>query len=126
MISAAATQGNGIATAIAEEELLGRWRLAAGRDPAGRLPELLFCDNDTNMPRLFGVPGPTPYPKDGINDHVVSGTATVNPAQRGTKMACWYRLTVAPGDTVELRLRLARDDTGRHTRPRHRLRAHAR
>ena len=27
-------------------------------------------------------------------------------------MACWYRLTVAPGETVELRLRLARDEAG--------------
>ena len=29
----------------------------------------------------------TPYPKDGINDHVVSGAATVNPDRRGTKAA---------------------------------------
>ena len=98
--------------AIADEERLGRWRLAAGPDPAGRPPELLFCENDTNVARLFGVAPQTPYPKDGINDHVVSGAATVNPAQRGTKMACWYRLGVAAGETVELRLRLARDDSG--------------
>ena len=39
-----------------------------------------------------GTPAQTPYPKDGINDHVVGGAATVNPAQRGTKMACWYRV----------------------------------
>ena len=48
----------------------------------------------------------TPYPKDGINDHVVSGAATVNPGRTGTKCAFWYQLTVAPGQTVELRLRL--------------------
>jgi hypothetical protein len=60
--------------------------------------------------RLFGVAARTPYPKDGVNDHVVAGAATVNPAQNGTKMACWHRLTVAPGERVELRLRLARDD----------------
>ena len=29
-----------------------------------------------------------------------------NPDQRGTKCAFWYRLTVAPGQTAELRLRL--------------------
>ena len=100
------------ASAIAEEELLGRWHLTAGPDPAGRLPAMLFCENDTNMPRLFGVAGPTPYPKDGINDHVVNGAPTVNPARCGTKMACWYRLTVAPGQTVELRLRLAHESAG--------------
>ena len=32
----------------------------------------------------------TPYPKDGINDHVISGAATVNPDQPGTKCAFWY------------------------------------
>jgi hypothetical protein len=101
----------GVAYAIAEEASLGRWRLAAGADPAGRPPALLFCENETNTERLFGVPAQTPYPKDGINDHVVGGAATVNPAQRGTKLACWYRFTIASGDTVEIRLRLLRDDS---------------
>jgi hypothetical protein len=110
-IRAAESGGVGVANAIAEEARLGRWRLAAGPDPAGRAPALLFCENETNVPRLFGCAAQTPYPKDGINDHVVSGAATVNPAQRGTKLACWYRASVAPGDTIELRLRLVRDDS---------------
>ncbi len=46
------------------------------------------------------------YPKDGINDHVISGAATVNPELRGTKCAFWYQVTVQPGDTVDLHLRL--------------------
>ncbi len=58
------------------------------------------------MARLFGAPPETPYPKDGINDHVIHGAATINPDRRGTKCAAWYRLEVAPGGTVELRLRL--------------------
>ena len=95
--------------ALAEEARLGKWRLAAGPDPAGVPPTLLFCDNETNAPLHFGASAVTPYPKDGINDHVVHGAATVNPAQRGTKLACWYRLRAAPGETVELRLRLARE-----------------
>jgi hypothetical protein len=100
----------GDAGAIAEEELLGRWRFTAGPDPAGRSPPLLFCENETNVRYLYGVTTKQrPYPKDGINDHVVHGAATVNPARQGTKMACWYRLKVAAGETVELRLRLARD-----------------
>ena len=52
------------------------------------------------------MPPQTPYPKDGINDHVVSGAATVKPGQRGTKCALWYKLAIAPGQTAELRLRL--------------------
>jgi hypothetical protein len=34
------------------------------------------------------------------------GAATVNPARQGTKCAAWYRVAVASGSTVELRLRL--------------------
>ena len=37
----------------------------------------------------------TPYPKDGINDHVINGAATVNPGRTGTKCAFWYQVTVA-------------------------------
>jgi len=109
MVSAAPDEAAG---AIAEEEALGRWRFAAGPDPSGRAPTMLFCENETNLSCVFGCTARTPYPKDGINDHIVAGAASVNPARRGTKMAYWYRLSVAPGDTVELRLRLAREDAG--------------
>ncbi len=85
---------------------LGELELLAGPDPAGTPPMLLFCENETNTQRLYGVAGPTPYPKDGINDHVVTGAATVDPARRGTKCAAWYRVDVAPKATIELRLRL--------------------
>ena len=52
---------------------LGRLELFAGPDPSGAYPELLFCDNDTNLERLYGVPSSSRWPKDGINDHVVAG-----------------------------------------------------
>src|SRR6185436_18083667 len=89
-----------------EHPFLGPLTLHVGPGPDGTAPELLFCANETNTARLFGVAGP-PYPKDGINDHVVSGAATVNPQRRGSKCAAWYRITVDGGQTVELRLRLA-------------------
>jgi hypothetical protein len=85
---------------------LGDYTLTVGAAPNGDRPGLLFCDNDTNAQRLFAAPNPSPYPKDGINDHVLFGAPTVDPAGRGTKAAAWYRLDVAAGDTVELRLRL--------------------
>ncbi len=74
-------------------------------------PEALFCENETNYERLFGVAGSTPYPKDGINDHVVHGATTVNPDQTGTKAAFRYRLEVGGGETVVIRLRL-REEAG--------------
>jgi hypothetical protein len=89
-----------------DHPFLGQLELLADAGSDGTVPVPLFCENETNVQRLFGAPSPTPYPKDGINDHVVSGAPTVNPAGQGTKCAFWYTLTVAPGETAELRLRL--------------------
>ncbi len=86
--------------------LFGDLELLVGPGPDGSDATLLFCENDTNDERLYGSPGTTPYPKDGINDHVVHGADTVNPARRGTKAAAWYRCAIPAGETVELRLRL--------------------
>ncbi len=88
-----------------EHPFLGALELHADAGPDGNAPSLLFCDNETNNERIFGTSGP-PYPKDGINDHVVSGADSVRPDAHGTKAAYWYRVEVAPGETVELRLRL--------------------
>ncbi|MET0740542.1 MAG: glucosidase [Candidatus Nanopelagicales bacterium] len=91
---------------VAAHTRAGVYRLAAGPGPDGALPQALFCDNETNAPRIHGIEATTAYPKDGINDHVIDGAATVNPDQTGTKSAWWYSVPVAAGDTVELRLRL--------------------
>ncbi len=82
--------------------LHARYRPRSGRQQ----PTLLFCENETNRPRIEGAPSITPYPKDGINDHVIEGAATVNPDGVGTKASPWYRLDVRPGETAEIRLRL--------------------
>ena len=98
---------DGTSLRVTDHALAG-YRLDAAPGPDGCAPEALFCENETNLPRVFGAPGTTPYPKDGINDHVVSGAATVNPGGFGTKAALRYRVTVAAGATTELRLRLHR------------------
>jgi hypothetical protein len=92
---------------VAQHAVLGRRRLDADGSP-----EALFCENETNFERLFGVQSPTPFPKDGINDHVVGGAATVNPAQTGTKAALRYRLQVEAGETATIRLRLREEGDG--------------
>ena len=84
----------------------GELELIAGPGPDGTPPAALFCENETNVARLYGAAPVTPYPKDGINDHVISGAATVNPARTGTKCALWYQVTPAGGASAELRLRL--------------------
>ena len=81
-------------------------------DPASAdgAPPALLCDNETNAQRLWGLPGSSMFPKDGINDHVVAGAPTVNPAGVGTKGALHYELTLAAGETRQIRLRLAQTD----------------
>lgn len=71
---------------------------------------LLFVENETNTQRLYGTPGPA-YPKDGINDHLLHGTASVNPDQTGTKATALYRRDIGPGQSVTIVLRLAADGT---------------
>lgn len=73
-------------------------------------PELLFCDNETNFKRVFGVEEGSPHPKDAFHEHVVHGNASaVNPEQRGTKAAARYQARLEPGATIELRLRLTNE-----------------
>ena len=78
-----------------------RWLLCEGE------PELLFTENETNAKKLFGSENRTPYVKDGINDYVVHGNHdSVNPEKFGTKAAALYKLRIAPGASVTVRLRL--------------------
>jgi hypothetical protein len=86
---------------VAEHHELGRRVLACSGTA-----EVLACENESNARRLWNAEG-TPYPKDGINDHVVSGAATVSPDRSGTK-ACFHHVLIVPaGATAEIRLRLA-------------------
>ena len=99
-------EGTGEGSVAVQHPFLGDLELLAAPGPDGAVPTALFCENETNNERLYGVTATTPYPKDGINDHVLTGAPTVNPDRRGTKCAFWHQLTVPPGATVELRLRL--------------------
>src|SRR5262249_28149675 len=71
-------------------------------------PTLLFTENETNSQRLFGLSNRTPYVKDGFDNYLVHGKQdAVNPAQKGTKAAAHYLVTVGARASVTLRLRLA-------------------
>jgi hypothetical protein len=74
--------------------------------------ELLFTDNETNYQRLFGLKNAFPFVKDGFHEYLVQGRRdAVNPARTGTKAAARYRLTLAPGESRVVRLRLTSGDT---------------
>jgi hypothetical protein len=83
----------------AEHDKLGVFVLSGDGSPTP-----LFCENETNVPRCFEADATTAFPKDGINDHVVSAAATVNPGNTGTKAALHYQLTAAPGESATVRL----------------------
>jgi hypothetical protein len=83
-------------------------------DVAGS-PEIYFCDNETNTPRVFGCAGRPGHFKDAIHDRVVGGNLrAVNPAQVGTKAAAHYVFEVPGGGqaTVRARLRGSGHDSG--------------
>mgnify|MGYP001053737352 CR=1 FL=1 len=81
---------------------LGAFRLYC--DGAGAL---LFCENDTNVRKLYGGDQTEGTFKDGINDFIVEGNASaVNFDGAGTKAAAHFNVTVAGGSAVTLRLRL--------------------
>jgi hypothetical protein len=72
-------------------------------------PELLFCDNDTNVRRLYGDRDAQGYFKDALHDYVVAGAkSAVNPRSTGTKVAAHYPFTVPAGKPVQVRLRLTK------------------
>ena len=109
-------RASGDASVTIEHPIAGTMELIGAAGPGGSGPELLFCENETNLEKLYDAAPVTPYPKDGINDHVIHGAPTVNPGSAGTKCAFWYRLTVPPGQTAELRLRLRPTPSGRGSR----------
>ena len=100
-----------------DHPFLGELR-AAGRRRARRRrrPTLLFCENETNVARLYGAAGHAVPEGRHQRPRRARRAPRSTPTGAGTKVACWYRLDVAPGATVELRLRLrpaGRDQLGR-------------
>jgi len=94
----------GDATVYTDHRHIGeRWWYVDGRD----VP-LLFTDNETNYERLFGIPNPSPFVKDGIHRAVIQGEMTaVNPQQVGTKVAAHFLAEVPPGESFRVRVRFA-------------------
>ena len=69
-------------------------------------PTLLFCENETNVQRLYNTPK-AGYFKDAFHDYVVNGQHdAVNHAQLGSKVAAHYQVVVPARGSVEFRVRL--------------------
>jgi hypothetical protein len=72
-------------------------------------PELLFCENETNTQRLWGLGGAR-YPKDGINDYIIHRKDSVNPDGAGTKASAHYQRVLQPGESFVVRLRFTPEE----------------
>ncbi|HEV7921937.1 MAG TPA: glucosidase, partial [Thermoanaerobaculia bacterium] len=75
--------------------------------PAGT--PLLFTDNETNAPRVFGLEAQSRsrHVKDAFHRRVINGDAdAVNPAQMGTKAAGWIRVEIEAGASYVMEMRL--------------------
>jgi hypothetical protein len=89
---------------LAQHHAIGTFQV----DLDGR-PDVYFCENETNLRRVFGAEQAPGYFKDAIHARVVDGrTGAVNPHERGTKAAAHYHRLVPPGGSFVVRARLRR------------------
>lgn len=73
--------------------------------------ESVFCENETNTPKLYGSPYPgNTYFKDGINDHIIYGSNTVNPEKKGTKASFIIDEIIEAGQSKTFDFRLCPDE----------------
>jgi hypothetical protein len=72
--------------------------------------KLLFCENETNIARLYGA-NAHGFFKDAFHNYVVHGDANaVNPAATGTKAAALYASEIPAGGKLVIRVRLCPGD----------------
>ncbi len=82
---------------------LGQLYLFSEEKPA----DMLFCEQETNMPRLYGYTTPGTF-KDGINDYIIQGKrAAVNKEARGTKGAFNHIMSIPAGQSKTLKFRFS-------------------
>jgi len=90
-------------TIVADHHTLGEYTLASD----GR-PQIVLCENETNVERLYGQPRDGRVFKDGVNVFVVGGRAdAVRLEGSGTKAGIIHRATIPPGGSMRVKLRLA-------------------
>ncbi len=87
---------------VAEHTTLGTYYLYVNGEAS-----VLFCENETNVVRLYGQ-RKDGYFKDGFHEFIVNkNSSAVNPAKEGTKAGVLYTSSVGPGKQVQFQLRLS-------------------
>src|SRR6202012_4340277 len=65
----------------------------------------LFCDNETNMKKLYGA-DKSGYFKDGVQEYIIHGNEHAVNYQQGTKAVLNYEKLIPGGGSVTIQLRL--------------------
>jgi len=87
---------------VVEHEKLGAYAVQFDRPD-----EIKFCENETNVARLYGSEETGHLYKDGLHDYLVGGHKNAVSSHKGTKAAGIYRRTVAAGASTTIRVRLS-------------------
>ncbi|QPG76942.1 hypothetical protein FOA43_004336 [Brettanomyces nanus] len=77
-------------------------------------PKFLFCDNDSNLKKLYHVENKADYFKDGFHEYIVDEkTDAINPDHYGTKACAWFVFDdnggVPSGEYVTVRYKMTCD-----------------
>lgn len=96
------SQGTGeVAT---ERASLGRYNVYSEHPD-----EVIFCDNVTNVARVFGAAPSAHFVKDAFHRYLIDGeSGAVNPQHHGTKVGFVHRMVVAPDAPSQVKVRLTR------------------
>lgn len=69
--------------------------------------EAVFCENETNSQKIFGIPSENKFFKDGINDYITQGLDKINPKKEGTKAAFCIDTEIEAGESKTFDFRLS-------------------
>ena len=70
--------------------------------------EIVFCDNETNRERLYGIPNERKSTKDAINDYLLKGDTSRLNSGTGTKVAAIHELSIPAGGQATVQFRMHR------------------
>jgi hypothetical protein len=81
--------------------------------------ELLFTNNETNMPRVYGPNNVSrkPHVKDAFHRYVIQSENCINPNREGTKACFYYTLQIPAGKSVVIPMRLISEHAHCPTHP---------
>lgn len=72
--------------------------------------ESIFCDNETNIERLYGAPKTGDFYKDGINHYITHAEQTINPNRIGTKASFHIDTEIEAGSYKSFDFRLTNQE----------------